>query len=66
MKRGKGERGKGKGGKKLSFGNCTDFSRDLENLASIPLSCKERGFEFSPFPTREGGWGVRFRVCFST
>jgi len=31
-----------------------------------PLSCKERGFEFSPFPTREGGWGVRSSVDFST
>jgi hypothetical protein len=21
---------------------------------------------YSPFPTREGGWGVRFSTCFST
>jgi len=39
---------------------------------SKPLSCKERGFEFSPFPPlrgsklrREGGWGVRFDIDFS-
>ncbi|WP_414574076.1 hypothetical protein, partial [Nostoc sp. CCY 9925] len=43
-----------------------DFSRYLENPASIPLPCKERGFDFSPFPSREGGWGVRFCVSFST
>lgn len=24
------------------------------------LACEERGFDFSPFPLREGGWGVRF------
>jgi hypothetical protein len=36
-----------------------------------PLSCKERGLEFSPFPCREAGalvrsWGVRSSVDFST
>jgi len=36
-----------------------DFSRYLKNPTSIPLPYKERGFDFSPFPTREGGWGVR-------
>ncbi|WP_336230445.1 condensation domain-containing protein [Scytonema sp. PRP1] len=49
----------------LVFENYPYFSRDRSNLSSKPLSCKERGFKFSPFPIREGGWGVRFRVGFS-
>jgi hypothetical protein len=36
-----------------------------EKPLSKPLSYEERGFDFSPFPTREGGRGVRFPISFS-
>ncbi len=36
----------------------------MENLASIPISLQGRGFEFSPFPGREGGRGLGFALVF--
>ncbi|QSJ15774.1 hypothetical protein JYQ62_28850 [Nostoc sp. UHCC 0702] len=36
-----------------------DFSRYLENPASIPLPYKERSFDFSPFPRRELGAPIK-------
>jgi hypothetical protein len=39
----------------LSVGSPADFSLLSGKPLSKPLSYKERGFDFSPFPRREGG-----------
>jgi hypothetical protein len=56
----------------------TNYFSTQQVVQIVALACEsplsptlERGFEFSPFPTREAGalvrsWGVRFRVGFST
>jgi len=35
----------------------------MENPTSIPLPCKERGFDFSPFPSRELGAPIKFGIA---